>query len=197
MELETLSCNNCGAPLDVPLAANYVTCAHCGSRLVVQRSASVHYTEVLERLDKLDSRTHNVEAELRAMRLEKAIEELDDSWRVQSRKFAAIGKNGSISMPTGGDVYFYIALAIIAVVASPFVFSYASGAMPPFVPVIVILFVLLVVISIWGAFRADQNYKAFVQTESRYKARRTSLLNELRRAKSEITPGNREEIVAQ
>jgi DNA-directed RNA polymerase subunit RPC12/RpoP len=197
MELETLSCNNCGAPLDVPLAANYVTCAHCGSRLVVQRSASVHYTEVLERLEQLDSRTHNVETELLVIRLEKAIEELDDSWRVQSRKFAAIDKNGSASMPASGDFYYYIVLAIIAVVASPFVFAYASSAMPPFLPVIVILFILLLIISIWGAIQTNRRYKAYVGFEARYKAERTSLVNEWRRAKSEITPGNREEIVAQ
>ena len=50
MELETLSCNNCGAPLEVPPGANFVTCAHCGSRLAIKRTDNASYTEVLDQI---------------------------------------------------------------------------------------------------------------------------------------------------
>lgn len=62
MELETLSCNNCGAPLQVPENANFVSCAQCGSQLAVKRNESARYTEVLQRLD---TRTTEMARELK------------------------------------------------------------------------------------------------------------------------------------
>ena len=50
MELITLSCNQCGAPLEAPPSARFLTCAHCGSRLSVQRTGSAYYTEVMEQV---------------------------------------------------------------------------------------------------------------------------------------------------
>lgn len=47
MELVSLSCNNCGAPLEAPKTANYLTCAHCGSRLAIQRTSTAYFTEVM------------------------------------------------------------------------------------------------------------------------------------------------------
>jgi DNA-directed RNA polymerase subunit RPC12/RpoP len=35
---ETLNCNECGALIQVPSTARYVTCNRCGAHLVVQRT---------------------------------------------------------------------------------------------------------------------------------------------------------------
>ena len=40
MNAETLNCNNCGAPINVPAAAKYATCAHCGTQLAIRRTDS-------------------------------------------------------------------------------------------------------------------------------------------------------------
>lgn len=54
MQLLTVACNQCGAPLDVPPETSFVTCRHCGAALAVHRNESVAYTR---RLDRLDRRT--------------------------------------------------------------------------------------------------------------------------------------------
>src|SRR4051794_1900041 len=51
MELINLSCNKCGAPLEAPPSANFLTCSYCGSRLAVHSSGSAYYTEVLGQID--------------------------------------------------------------------------------------------------------------------------------------------------
>ena len=43
-----LTCNQCGAYLEVPEETRFLTCTDCSSQLEVHRSASTAYTEVLE-----------------------------------------------------------------------------------------------------------------------------------------------------
>ena len=64
---ESVACNHCGAPLDVPGSAKYLTCNHCGSRLVVKRTSSVSYTEVLQNISR---KTDALEKEVRKLRLQ-------------------------------------------------------------------------------------------------------------------------------
>ncbi len=52
MELLSLTCGHCGAPLEVPEETRYVTCGYCSSKLEVHRSGGAIYTEVLEALQK-------------------------------------------------------------------------------------------------------------------------------------------------
>lgn len=51
MELIPIACHHCGAPLDVPLQAEIVTCQHCRTRLAVHRNESVAWTERINRID--------------------------------------------------------------------------------------------------------------------------------------------------
>jgi DNA-directed RNA polymerase subunit RPC12/RpoP len=55
MQLESITCNHCGAPLDVPDAANFVKCNHCDSRLAIKRTQSTTYTEELAGLDSMNA----------------------------------------------------------------------------------------------------------------------------------------------
>lgn len=49
-DLIQLSCNACGAPLEVGPNAKFVTCNHCSTRLAVRRTESASFTEALENL---------------------------------------------------------------------------------------------------------------------------------------------------
>lgn len=55
MEFISLSCNKCGAPLEVPENAQFLTCGYCGSRLAIKVHGKAHYTEVLDRIDEKTS----------------------------------------------------------------------------------------------------------------------------------------------
>jgi len=46
MNLEALNCNNCGAPINVPPTANFVTCKGCGAQLIIRRTEEATYTEL-------------------------------------------------------------------------------------------------------------------------------------------------------
>lgn len=50
MDLESIRCGSCGAPLHLAAGVNFVTCNHCQSHLAVRRDASATYTEVVEQL---------------------------------------------------------------------------------------------------------------------------------------------------
>lgn len=69
--LETLACNNCGAQLQVPVGANYVTCTHCNSQLAVRRDPTVTYTQ---KLDEIDRRTEQMAEDLAHLRRESELE---------------------------------------------------------------------------------------------------------------------------
>ncbi len=63
MNLQSVSCGNCGASLNLPAGVGFVTCRHCGSALKVQHTESVAFTEVLETLKEQSSRiAQNTEA---------------------------------------------------------------------------------------------------------------------------------------
>jgi DNA-directed RNA polymerase subunit RPC12/RpoP len=180
MDLETLSCNNCGAPLAVPLAANYVSCAHCGSRLVIKRTDTTHYTEVLERLDQLDTRTETVEAEVRRLRIDNAIMSLDDWWEAQRKQYMLKIKDGGLREPGMPLVYFYLALPVVALVISPVVLAFLlrSLAASVVLPLVLLFFLILTALAAWGALTEYRNYKAYIALEASYRTRRHALLNE-------------------
>lgn len=63
MELLSMSCNKCGAPLEVPAGTSFVTCTYCKSSLAIHRTGNAAYTEVLAQIDhKTDQILEHVEA---------------------------------------------------------------------------------------------------------------------------------------
>ena len=50
MEMISVSCNHCGAPLKVGPNSRFVTCTFCNSRLEVKRSDSAIFTEEISRI---------------------------------------------------------------------------------------------------------------------------------------------------
>ena len=93
MELESLSCNKCGASLEVPPTAKYATCRHCRSQLVVKRTGSAVYTEVLNRID---TRTERMAEDLEALRLQSELDRLDREWEQVEHDWWS---RGSLSAP--------------------------------------------------------------------------------------------------
>ena len=176
MQLETLSCNNCGAPIDVPLAANYVSCTHCGSRLAIKRTETAHYTEVLERLEELDVRTQDMEAEVQRLRIHNALKTLDEEWEAQREPFTWQTKDGSLYEPSVAGAYAYLALPVIAIIVSPFIFAFIS----PSVLLAALLFLALLAVSVWAAIDAYNRYQKYSALKATYLSRREALLNELR-----------------
>ncbi len=113
MRIESLDCNNCGAPVEVPENVQFMRCGHCGSRLKVHRETSAHYTEVL---GQIEESTRELKGEVRALRLQNEIRDLDDTWRVKREGLMVRGKDGSASKPSAvGGVVGGIAMVVFGI----------------------------------------------------------------------------------
>ncbi|HET6573820.1 MAG TPA: hypothetical protein VFG68_09480 [Fimbriiglobus sp.] len=96
MPVESVSCNNCGAPLEVGPWTNYVTCGHCGSRLVVKRTGSSLYTEILEEIDR---KTDAMARQLAELRYNAELERIDREWEHERQGFLSTDKHGNKHEP--------------------------------------------------------------------------------------------------
>jgi|GEM_PF-5347765 len=126
--LEHLACNNCGAQLQVPAGANYVTCTHCNSQLVVRRDPTVTYTQ---KLDEIDKRTEQMAEDLAHLRRESELDKSRKSGEHWPRNPTPGQKvMGSIIGAVFGGffVLFGIAFAIgSASAGAPFIFQVSGG----------------------------------------------------------------------
>jgi DNA-directed RNA polymerase subunit RPC12/RpoP len=122
MPVESVSCNNCGAPLEVSASTNYVTCGHCGSRLAIKRTASAVYTELLE---KLDQKTDVMARQLAELRYHAELERLDREWEQQRRGFLTKDKHGNLHEPTTAGAV----LGGVVMIGFGLFFAVASGGM--------------------------------------------------------------------
>ena len=77
METLNLKCNNCGAGIQVPPKAKFLTCAFCKSSLTIKRTGSAIYTEVL---GEIKDNTDQLIQYSEVMVIEQEIERLDRDW---------------------------------------------------------------------------------------------------------------------
>lgn len=111
MQFESLTCNNCGAPLSVPDTANFVTCNHCATRLAIRRTASASTTEklselaanqeeLLQRVSHLEERQNRqLVNKLAKLETGNELATLERQWRQERKRFAKPSRNGSERMP--------------------------------------------------------------------------------------------------
>ena len=90
-QLTSVTCNHCGAPLQVPDSTRYVTCSYCGRQLEIHRSGNAVYTEVLAALQQ---QTSEMAADLDVIRRQNEIERLDREWQMRRESLMISGKNG-------------------------------------------------------------------------------------------------------
>ena len=127
MNLETIACNQCGAPLSVPEGAKFVTCNHCHANLAVRRNDSVRYTEMVE---KIAEHTANLAEQVAHLRYQNELERIDREWQHQREMFMITDKNGARHEPTeaAGSIVF------VLVIAFGIFWTLIAGAMFPHSP---------------------------------------------------------------
>jgi DNA-directed RNA polymerase subunit RPC12/RpoP len=187
MQLEALSCNNCGAPVDVPQSANFITCAHCGSRLAVKRTETAHYTEVL---DRLQAHAYKVDRDLQYLRVQNDLLLLDQAWEEESKQYMVRTKGGAPVEPSLGQVITLIIVAGIAILVGialvcPLINSIRS-AVPfnnnntgLFFSCVTIMIILMIAATLSGAISAYTKYGTYKSAKASYIARRNALVSYL------------------
>jgi hypothetical protein len=177
VQVLSLTCNHCGAPLDVPEAMRFVTCEHCGSRLEVHRTGSAAYTQVLEQIDQ---RTRNIEQDIEALRLQQELEQLDRDWATKRKGLMDRNGEGQTSVPTAlGNVIGAMGLGVCGLVwlgigsfmghAMP---GFTGGLQPFFTWIGLGVVVLAVILGISGMGKAS----AYRNAEILYQQQRAALL---------------------
>lgn len=181
MSTERLMCNSCGAPLDVPSAANFVTCNHCGTQLSINRSHDVSYTEQLSRLE---ASTDELTNQLRELNSHQKLEALDREWQQKQASFLISGKRGHRIQPSGGlAIGGGLAAAAFGVLWTIMAIAITSGA-PDFGPFAVakIVFPLFGVVfvgaAIFGSLKVHHMASGLRHSEDEYRKERDRLLKE-------------------
>ena len=100
MELVKLACNNCGADIDVPGDARFVTCRFCSAKLEVGHTDGAAFTRVREEVARIAHEVDELRAENRVLSLKSDLERLDRDWNERREKLMIKSKDGSVSEPT-------------------------------------------------------------------------------------------------
>ena len=107
MELISLRCNHCGAPLDVKPSTRFVTCGFCRAQLAVHSSGNSCSTELLEELKQTTDMLVRDVAELKG---DSELERLDRQWERRRQELMVTDKHGNAHIPNkaiaiGGSVF--------------------------------------------------------------------------------------------
>lgn len=174
MQLETLNCNNCGAPLQVSESANFVTCAHCGSQLAVKRTETAHYTEVLTRLD---ARTTEIARGLQELKRQSELNAIDEGWQEERQKYMITPSDEAPYLPDDKhvkrDMIGYGVLGLLLLFGLGYLF-YRVGA-SEFGPAIVLFAVVVLVIAGLGVGRNLLKAREYKRAQQAYSERRESV----------------------
>ncbi|MEI8196841.1 MAG: hypothetical protein WCI73_13155 [Phycisphaerae bacterium] len=185
MDLTPVACNHCGASLQVPPTARFVTCRYCNSQLEIKRTESTITTEVLQQINQ---NTASMAEDLHALRRETEIERLDREWNQTQAALLIKDKDGHVSTPTAtggiiGSVImggFGLFWTIIAFAITAPDSHFPPGFGPP--PIIHIIFPLFGVLFIVGAIimgiKTAAAASRFEEQKGQYQARRRQLLSQ-------------------
>ncbi len=169
MKLLALNCNQCGAPLEVPAKAKFVTCNFCSTQLSVQRNDKVAYTEAIE---EIQERTRQMSEDLKYLKKQSAVEDLDRSWRRRREQFMVRSEQGELSVPRKGIA---IGIGAFTTVAGLLWMGFAmSIGAPGFFPLFGLLFIGF---GLFTAARMTAKADDFHRSHRAYLSKRHDLLS--------------------
>jgi Flp pilus assembly protein TadB len=166
MELLSLACGHCGAPLEVPDGTRFVTCGYCSSKLEVHRSGGAIYTEVLEALQK---RTEEIADDVEILKLQNELERIDREWQENRAGYMIGSKHGaSKPSPIRGTIALLFGIGCIIY------FIVTSGRNVSPVPIFVMfIFIFLGLLNI-------KKSRELTKLKNEYERRRVNVVQSLR-----------------
>jgi hypothetical protein len=177
MSVKKLCCQGCGADLEVDESIRFVSCNYCGARLEIVRDASTTHSRLLDRIER---RTGEMAGDLRVIRLQNDLEQLDREWQSQRSKYLVTNKRGEVSEPsTAGAV---IGGLIAAGFGIFWTISTSSMGAPGIFPLFGLVFV---VFAVFGIASSVNKSGALKSGEMEYQTKRSRLLAQIESAKSE------------
>lgn len=180
MKIISLNCNHCGAPLEVPAKARFVTCGFCEAKLAVEHTGNSYSTSVLEDLKQT---TEQIARDVAAIKSSSAIEKLDAQWERSRSQHLVTGKHGHQSLPTKGGAVagglFIAGFGLFWTIMAAGITSAGSQMGAPGVVRIFPLFGLLfIAFGLFNAFRIYSKAEAFEKDNRDYRQQRQKLVRE-------------------
>lgn len=170
MELTPVVCNNCGAPLQIPGMAHYVTCQHCQSQLEVKRNDSVAWTEKITQIEAIDRRTEHLVDHVAQLRYEAEVTRIDRAWEREQDSFMVRDQFGNSRRPSAAGGIVAGSFLVIA----GFAVMFAGGDFLLGGPVMILGGIAL-------GFISNQQEVKFLNAKRRYLRRRADVrLNDYR-----------------
>lgn len=176
--LESLNCNSCGAPLEIPASARFFKCNHCNANLQVHRSSSGTFTEAVE---KLTEQTEALAEQVERLTEQNEVAEFDRRWDIERESFMIESKNGNRQLPTEGTAWasgivavgFGTLWTIFAIAITQSAPSFGPFAVAKVVfPLFGLFFIGFGIFSAMSAHQKSQNYRS---AERNYRRRRSEL----------------------
>jgi uncharacterized Zn finger protein (UPF0148 family) len=155
IELISVACNHCGAPLQVQSETRFVTCTYCGAKLEVHRSGNSLYTSVLEAIERQAQQTQRMADDLDVIKRQNEIERLDREWIIRRDRLMTRDKHGHTSTPSAvGSIIGAIVMAVFGIIWTAVT---SSTNAPFFFPLFGVVFIFIAVgTGINGALKASQ-----------------------------------------
>lgn len=152
MTVVQVSCQGCGAPLDVSEDTRFITCAFCKARLEVLREPTHLETRLLE---EVQTATGKLSHRLRIIELQNEIERLDGDWRETCERKYGREQDGSPRQEP--DITNFPMMAAAGFVGF-FIYSVAEKIWLPLIPAAFLLF-LCIKLFLAGSVRlAEHDY---------------------------------------
>jgi LSD1 subclass zinc finger protein len=167
MEIVSLNCNSCGAPLQVTAGTNYVTCTHCGARLAVKRTGNSAYTEILE---KLDQKTDAIAAQLEEITRQNEVERIDREWEQEREKYLTRHKDGSMTEPHAASGIFMSVVVCGFGIFWMVIAAQVNGVMALFG-------VFFIGMAVYASVRNIRMADEYAKAQARYSRRRAKALS--------------------
>lgn len=174
--MKKLCCQGCGSDLEVEEGIRFVSCNYCGARLEIVHDATTTHSRVL---DKIEKRTGEMADDLKVIRLQNDLEQLDREWSSERSRFMTKDKHGNVSEPSsvgsvvGGVVVIGFGVFWIGIASS-------MGA-PGFFPLFGLVFIG---VAIFGMISSVSKSQGLRSSQSDYHRKRGHLLSAIDKAKS-------------
>lgn len=170
MRVIAVSCNQCGAPLQVPAKTRFLTCGFCSSRLEVHRDGDAIYSEVLE---SIEQKTNQIADDVEAIKLQNELERLDREWMADQAQLMVRGKHGVLHVPTEAGAS--IAIVLVVIFSSIWIL-FAAGIAPCFIP----FGLVFLAVGVLSAMKSMEKAKMWRERKIRFESDRRQILNQLR-----------------
>lgn len=177
--LESLLCNSCGAPLQIPSRTNYVNCNHCNTQLAVHRDAGVTFTESIKELNET---TMDLRDQVAQLSHQQRLADLDRQWDQQRESFMITNQHGRKHLPNSAASTIGGIVAIgFGIVWMIFTMSITANGPAGFPQIFPFFGIFIIGMGIFGMIHNNSQATKYQEALARYQAERKKISDHLSR----------------